>query len=107
MQVHQRILASEAVAIPMDPFQGSQTAPGDLYIDQKFVLPDGTMVGYEFFNGSDPYDSQGNALYPQVMLVIPGERYRFVETREALVLAAGTLVALLLAGVVVSRRRPG
>jgi hypothetical protein len=107
MQVHQRILASEAVAIPMDPFQGSQTAPGDLYIDQKFVLPDGTMVGYEFFNGSDPYDSQGNALYPQVMMVIPGERYRFVETREALALAGGTLVALLLAGVVVSRRRPG
>jgi hypothetical protein len=107
MQVHQRILASEAVAIPMDPFEGGQTAPGDLYIDQKFVLPDGTLVGYEYFNGSDPYDSQGNALYPQVMMVIPGERYRFVETREALALAGGTLVALLLAGFVVSRRRPG
>jgi ABC-type transport system involved in multi-copper enzyme maturation permease subunit len=107
MQVHQRIMASEAVAIPIDPFQGGQTTPGDLYIDQKFVLPDGSLVGYEYFNGSDPYDDQGNPLYPQVMLVMPGERYRFVETREALVLGAGSLVALLLAGFVVARRRPG
>ena len=32
--------------------------------------------------------------YPIVMLVVPGERYRFVETREALALAGGSLVAL-------------
>jgi hypothetical protein len=42
-----------------------------------------------------------------VSIVVPGERFRFVESREALVLAGGTLVALLLAGFVVSRRRPG
>jgi ABC-type transport system involved in multi-copper enzyme maturation permease subunit len=107
MQVHQRIMASEAVAVPMDPFEGGQTRPGDLYIDQRFVLPDGSLVGYESFNGSGPYDDQGMPLYPQVMLVMPGERYRFVETREALVLGAGSLAALLLAGFVVARRRPG
>ena len=33
-----------------------------------------------------------------VNLVIPGERYRFVEAREAAVLIGGSLVALLLAG---------
>ena len=42
-----------------------------------------------------------------VSLLIPGKRYRFVEAREALALAGGSLVALLLAGFVVSRRQPG
>ena len=107
MTIHHSILANEAVAIPLDPFQGSDMRPGDMYIDQKFVLPDGSLVGYEYFNGGDPYDQEGNSLYPQVTLVIPGERYRFVETREALALAGASLVALFLAGFVVSRRRPG
>ena len=49
----------------------------------------------------------GNPRYPQVALIIPGERYQFVAAREALALAAGSLVALLLAGFAVSRRRPG
>jgi hypothetical protein len=105
-QVHQMILASEAVAIPMDPNNNNPTQ-GDLFIDQKFVLPDGTLVDYGYFGGADPYDEFGMPKYPIVMLVVPGERYRFVETREALALAAGSLVALVLAGFVVSRRRPG
>ncbi len=105
-RVHQLILASEAVAIPMDQ-SGNGGRPGDLYIDQKFVLPDGTLVDYGYFGGADPYDEFGNPKYPIVMLAISGERYRFVETREALALAGGSLVALVLAGFVVSRRRPG
>jgi len=107
LHVQQKILASEAVVVPIDPFQGGGTRPGDMYIDQRFVLPDGSMVGYEYFNGSDPYDQNGQPLYPQVALVIPGERYGFVQAREALVLALGSLVALLVAGFVVARRRPG
>jgi hypothetical protein len=42
-----------------------------------------------------------------VTQLIPGERYRFVEAREAGVLIGGSLVALLIAGFVVVRRRPG
>jgi hypothetical protein len=42
-----------------------------------------------------------------VSLVIPGERYRLVEAREALALGSGTIVWLGFAGLVVSRRRPG
>jgi hypothetical protein len=106
IQVHQKILASEAVAVPVDLENGNSIPPGAMYIDQKFVLPDGTLVGWAYFNGSDPYDANGQPLYPQVQLVIPGERYRFVEAREAVVLAGGSLVALLLAGFVVVRRRP-
>lgn len=109
MQVHHRILASEAIQVPIDPFDGGGTKPGDMPIDQKFKLPDGTLVGYEYFNGTgtDPYDENGQPKYPQVALIIPGERYRSVEAREALALAGGSLVALLIAGVVVVRRRPG
>ena len=69
-----------------------------MYIDSKFQLPDGTLVGWEYFGDQGPiYDENGNSQYPQVTLVIPGERYRFVEAREALALAGGSLVALLLA----------
>jgi hypothetical protein len=107
-RVHQMILQREAVAIQSDPnseFGGGR--PGDLFIDQKFKLPDGSLVDYSYFGGQDPFDEFGNPKYPIVNLVVPGERYRFVETREALALAGGSLVALLLAGFVVSRRRPG
>jgi ABC-type transport system involved in multi-copper enzyme maturation permease subunit len=105
-RVHQMILASEAVAVPADQ-TGMNPYQGDLFIDQKFVLPDGSLVDYGYFGGADPYDINGNPKYPIVNLVVPGERYRFVETREALALAAGSLAALVLAGFVVSRRRPG
>jgi ABC-type transport system involved in multi-copper enzyme maturation permease subunit len=104
-RVHNMILASEAVVVPAD--QNNNPRQGDLFIDQKFVLPDGSLVDYGYFAGTDPYDQNGNPKYPIVNLVVPGDRYRFVETREALALAGGSLVALVLAGFVVSRRRPG
>ena len=69
--------------------------------------PDGSLVGYEAFPDAGPYDAEGNLLYPMFTMVIPGSQYRFVEAREAAILVGGTLVALLLAGVVVARRRPG
>jgi hypothetical protein len=109
LNVQQRILATEAVAIPVDQNGQGFNGNGDLYIDQKFVLADGTLVGWEYFSndGNGPYDEFGNPAFPMVQLVVPGERYRFVESREAAVLAGGSLVALLLAGFVVARRRPG
>jgi len=110
IQVYQGILKTEAVAQPIDETgENGGFREGDMYLDSKFVLPDGTLVGWEYFGniGNGPYDQEGNPVYPQVTLVIPGERYRFVEAREALALAGGSLVALLLASFVVSRRRPG
>lgn len=108
-QVHQEILKGEAIAIPVDSndeFGGYR--PGDMSFEQRFVLPDGTLVGWEYFgDGNQPFDEFGNPVYPMVSMVIPGERYRFVETREAVALGAASLVALLLAAGVVSRRRPG
>lgn len=45
--------------------------------------------------------------YPIVALVIPGGRYREVETREAVILGAFALMILAGTAVVVQRRRPG
>lgn len=106
-RVHQMILATEAIPIPMDQMDNGTGRSGDLYLEQKFVLPDGSLVGWQYFNGSDQFDENGNPKYPMVAIVIPGERFRFVETREGLALAGGSLAALVLAGFVVSRRRPG
>jgi len=101
--VHQRILRTEAV-----PRESGQVLPGDMYIDQRFRLPDGSLVRWDHFgnDGNGQFDQDGNPMYPIVDLVVPGERYRGAETREALVLAGGSLVALTLAAFVVTRRRP-
>ena len=57
---------------------------GDLYLDQRFVLPDGSLVGYEYFDGDATRTTRtATRGIPMFSLVIPGERYRFVEAREA------------------------
>jgi ABC-type transport system involved in multi-copper enzyme maturation permease subunit len=113
INVHERILVGEAVTVAADVQDDSSPQAGDKYIDQKFVLADGTLVGYDYFfndgqgGQGDPFDEFGNPKFPLVNLVVPGDRYRFVEAREAGVLIGGSLVALLIAGFVVVRRRPG
>lgn len=107
-RVHLQLLAQEAVVVPTNLQTGEDGArPGDMWIDQKFVLPDGSLVDYGYFDGIDPYDEFGEPTYPVVTLLVPGERYRFVETREAAALGGGSVVALALAALVVKRRRPG
>jgi hypothetical protein len=101
-RVNQSILASEAVPLPSE-----QTTSADLYVEQRFQLPDGSLVGWQYFGDSGGYDANGEPLYPLVALVVPGTQYRMAEAREALALAAGTIVAMVLAGMVVARRRPG
>jgi hypothetical protein len=101
--VHDRILRAEAV-----PVDQAQILPGDKYIDQRFRLPDGTLVGWEYFgfDGNGPYDEQGNSRYPEVVMVVPGTRYGEVEAREMVALAGASLVAFGLAAFVIERRRP-
>ncbi len=101
-RLNQLILESEAIPVPEE-----QVRPGDLYVDQRFRLPDGTLVTWEYFGDSGGYDENGQPLYPIVILTVPGSQYRFAETREAVALGVGTLVALVIAGFAVARRRPG
>jgi hypothetical protein len=83
--------------------------PGDRYIDQFFRLPDGRIVGYEELAQIDPAAvmSETGPTYPIVYEVIPAERYREVEAREALILGSIGIAMLVGAGLIVTRRRPG
>ncbi len=103
-EAHERFTRSEAIIV-----DEVQVGRGDRYIDQFFRLPDGRLVDWnglaEFDPGAMMREEEPN--YPIVSLVIPGSRYREVETRQALVL--GGIAVLMLAGtaVIVQRRRPG
>lgn len=100
--VHQSILRSEA--IPMEDFDWSA---GDLYVDQRFKLPDGSLVSWEYFEGGEvPHDSDGVGIYPEVIVAVPGERYGFAQIRETGALFAGSMAFLLLGLIVTDRRRP-
>ena len=99
----------EAVVI-----DGLGASPGDLFIDQKFRLPDGSIVGWDVIQQIDPPPTEEPPEgepetwphEPMVALIVPGERYRFVETREAAALAGASVVALAIAALAVNHRRP-
>jgi ABC-type transport system involved in multi-copper enzyme maturation permease subunit len=79
----------------------------NLYIDSRFQLPDGRLVTWEELVVEDPRVMEVGPEYPNVALIIPGERYRQVEAREALA-ELGIAALMLVAGaVIVLRRRPG
>jgi hypothetical protein len=103
-QVHQKILQAEAVEV-------SQPGPGDMYVNEQFRLPDGRLIGWDEIERYDPMpanpDTSQWPTLPTVTLVVPGNRYRFVELREVAALTGGALVALIATAFIVSRRRPG
>jgi len=97
------VLRSDAQLVP-----GPCCPPStDLFIDERILLPDGRYVGWDHFSNGGGFDEMGNPLYPIYELVVPGERYRFVEAREAVVLILGGLIAIAIGGLAVARRRPG
>jgi hypothetical protein len=102
--VHADFTAREAVIVAEQDMK-----PGDRYVDQFFKLPDGRVVGYEELAQIDPASvmSDTGPTYPIVYEVIPAERYREVEAREALILGSVGVAMLVGAGVIVTRRRPG
>lgn len=107
IQVHDKILASEAI-----PIEEVDMRVGDLYIDQRFRLPDGRLIGWDQVEQYEPPPTDPDfagewPTLPTVAIAVPGSRYREVEIREVAALAGGTLVALLATLVIVQRRRPG
>jgi hypothetical protein len=103
-KVDERLTLSEAVYVDSD-----QAQAGSRFIDQFFRLPDGRLADWQELMAIEPdlMNSEIGPQYPTVDLLIPGDRYRFVEAREALMLGGVALVMLVGAGVVVARRRPG
>ena len=108
MSVHGKILASEAVLV--DDAAGAGV-PGAMHFDQRIRTPDGRVVTWDELSALVPFPEDGSdwppAGYTYVSLVVPGERYRFVEAREVGALAGGSLVALGIGAFAVRRRRPG
>jgi len=108
MYVHDKILVSEAALV--DDATGAGV-PGAMYFDQRIRTPDGRVVSWDELNTLVPYPEDGSdwppAGYTNVAIVIPGERYRFVEAREVAALGGGSLVACGIGALAVRRRRPG
>jgi len=110
-RVRPPVLDGRREAVVID---GLGASPGDLFIDQKFRLPDGRIVGWDVIQQIDPPPTKAPPegepeTWPHesmVALIVPGERYRFVETREAAALAGASVVALAIAALAVNRRRP-
>jgi hypothetical protein len=102
--LHAEFTAREAVLVAE-----ADVKPGDRYIDQFFKLPDGRIVGWQELEQIDPASmtSETGPTYPIVYKVIPAERYREIEAREALILGSIGVAMLVGAGVIVTRRRPG
>jgi hypothetical protein len=103
-RLHADFTAREAVVV-----DEGELEPGDRYVDQFFRLPDGRLVGWAELQRIDPesFQSEMGPQYPIVNLVIPGERYREIEAREAVLLGSIGVAMLVAAGVIVARRRPG
>jgi hypothetical protein len=103
--LHERFTRSEAIVV-----DEANMGPGDRYVDQFFRLPDGRLAGWDEMYRLDPaamVSEEGQTKYPMVSRVIPGERYREVETREAIVLGGIAFAMLVGTAVIVQRRRPG
>ncbi|MDQ6793777.1 MAG: ABC transporter permease [Chloroflexota bacterium] len=101
-RVHDEILQRETVVVASDAVK-----TGDRQFDQRFQLPDGSLIGWQEMEQIDPPTGDNwRPKYPMVSLIIPGARYRQVELREVAALAGGTLVAVVATAFVVARRRP-
>jgi len=102
-EVDQKILANETVRLT-----GDNQYTNDLVVGEgRFELPDGRLVTFDELAVFDPKVLENGFDYPYVQFGIPRERYREIETREAL---AQVVFAVLFVGagaLVVSRRRPG
>ena len=79
----------------------------NLYVDSRFQLPDGTLATWEQLVAIDPSVMENGPNYPNVSLMIPGERYREIETREAIAQLGIAALMLVAGALVVLRRRPG
>jgi hypothetical protein len=79
----------------------------NLYIDSRFQLPDGTLATWEQLVAIDPSVMENGPNYPNVSLMIPGERYREIETREAIAQLGIAALMLVAGALLVLRRRPG
>ncbi len=104
--VHRQLMLPEAVIQRQDG--DNYISDADLYLDSRFELPDGRLMTVEEILIFDPaaFEGEFGQKYPSVSLLIPGDRYRLVEAREAAIEVVIGLVFLAGGALVVTRRRP-
>jgi hypothetical protein len=106
-QVHRDLLVREAVVVEQTN-DGFSFNGNDLFVASKFRDKDGSLIEWEEAVVRYPEMMSGEFTEPLpiVSLVIPGERFRLVEAREAAATAAIGLLAVLIGMLVVMRRKP-
>jgi hypothetical protein len=107
--VHGLWLAAEAVYVDDETGAG---LPGAMFIDQRLRDPSGRVLTWDEAYAAMPPDAADDAEFPPagwsyVTLLVPGERYPFVQAREVAALGGASLVAVGIAAGAVARRRPG
>lgn len=102
-EVDKRVLAGESVRLT-----GENQYGNDIVLDEgRFELPDGRLLTWDELVAFDPTILDRGFEYPYVEFGIPRERYREIETREAVAQAALSVIFLGAGAFIVSRRRPG
>jgi hypothetical protein len=102
-EVDQKILANETVRLT-----GDDQYTNDLVVGEgRFELPDGRLVTFDELAVFDPKVLEEGFDYPYVQYGIPRERYREIETREAVAQVVFAVIFLGAGALVVARRRPG
>jgi ABC-type transport system involved in multi-copper enzyme maturation permease subunit len=102
-EVDSKMLAGETVRLT-----GENQYTNDLVVGEgRFELPDGRLMTWEELAAYDPRIMELGPEYPYVQFGIPRERYREIETREAVAQVVLCVLFLGAGAFVVSRRRPG
>lgn len=106
--VHGRWLATEAIVV--EDGMGA-SLEGALWVDQRLRSPDGHVLSWDDAWAVMPPMVDGEdwppAGWTSLSLVVPGDRYPFVQAREVAALGLATLAFLGVAAIAVTRRRPG
>jgi ABC-type transport system involved in multi-copper enzyme maturation permease subunit len=101
--VDQKVLANETVRLTGENQYGNDLIVGE----GRLELPDGRLVTWDELVAIDPTVLDQGFDYPYVQFGIPRERYREIETREAVAQVVLAFLFLGAGALVVSRRRPG
>lgn len=101
--VDQKLLANETVRLT-----GENQYANDLIVGEgRFELPDGRLLTWDELAAADPTVIDQGFDYPYIQFGIPRERYREIETREAIAELVLSVVFVGVGAFVVARRRPG
>jgi hypothetical protein len=105
-KVDREMLTSQASIADGDAYAWNDES---LYLDSRLRFPDGSMLTYNEAIATHPEIEQGwddSSGIRNVVLYVPGTRYREIEARDAAIVAGLAGVFILVGAATVVRRRP-